>query len=67
MNEQELRKLPEELQVSPEASVPILNSMKYGVPCLCRKDIAEANKYIQELEAGSLEGVARLRVQPGWG
>lgn len=51
MNEKEMRDLLEELQVSPEASVPILNSMKYGAPCSCSKDLEEAGKYIRELEA----------------
>lgn len=50
MNEASMRELLEELNISPEASVPILNSMKFSVQCSCKEDLREAQMYIRNLE-----------------
>lgn len=50
MDEQQLRGLLEEMNISPKASVPILDSIKHG-PCACGEELKEADRYIRELEA----------------
>ena len=50
MDQAAMRELLEDLNISPEASVPILNSVKYGGQCSCKKDLQEAQMYIRNLE-----------------